>query len=133
MHGGFGAGASEKGWQQYLAGVLCYKKLGEALEGLLARHLAAHRSSLTQESSATPLSSAQPAQPPKLSPKEAQQKQAKREERLARYQPRRDLAQTGLLADGRGFPGWDRSCHGLALVGEWRVSPTTTAPAKNLS
>src|SRR5947209_17029674 len=62
------------------------KNLGEALEGLLARHLAAHRSSLTQESRATPLSTAQPVQPPKLSPKEAQRSQAKREERLARYQ-----------------------------------------------
>ncbi len=62
------------------------KNLGEALEGLLARHLAAHRTRLTQESRATPLSTAQPVQPPKLSPKEAQLSQAKREERLARYQ-----------------------------------------------
>src|SRR5216683_7083070 len=62
------------------------KNLGEALEGLLARHLAAHRTRLTQESRARPLSTAQAGQPPKLSPKEAHQSQAKREERLARYQ-----------------------------------------------
>ena len=87
----------------------------------------------TQESRATPLSTAQPVQPPKWSPKEAQRSQAKREERLARYQPRRGLTQTGLLANGRGFPGWDRPCHRLALVGKFRVSRTTTTAAKDWS
>ncbi len=62
------------------------KNLGEALEGVLARHLAAHRRGQAQKSSATPLSTAPPVQPPKLSPKEAKLSQAKREERLARYQ-----------------------------------------------
>jgi transposase len=37
VHGGFGAGASEKGWQQYLVGVLCYKNLAEAVEKALAQ------------------------------------------------------------------------------------------------
>ncbi len=46
------------------------KNLGEALEGLLARHLAAHRTRQTQEVRATPLSTAHGIQPPKLSPKE---------------------------------------------------------------
>jgi transposase len=62
------------------------KNLGEALEGLLARHLAAHRTRLTKESRATPLSPTQFGQPPKLSSKETELSQAKREERLARYQ-----------------------------------------------
>ncbi len=62
------------------------KNLGEALEGVLARHLAAHRTRQAQESRATPLSRAQPQLPPKLSPKEVQVSQAKREERLAQYQ-----------------------------------------------
>jgi len=62
------------------------KNLGEALEGVLARHLAAHRTRLTEELGARPLETAQPRQSPKLSPKAAQQKQAKREERLAHYQ-----------------------------------------------
>jgi transposase len=62
------------------------KNLGEALEGVLARHLAAHRTRLTQELGARPLETAPPRQSPKLSPKAAQQKQAKREERLAHYQ-----------------------------------------------
>jgi transposase len=62
------------------------KNLGEALEGVLARHLAAHRKSQAQKSRATPLSDAPSQQPPKLSPKEAELSQAKREERLARYQ-----------------------------------------------
>ncbi len=62
------------------------KNLGEALQGVLARHLAAHRKGQTEKSSATPLSGAPSKQPPKLSPKEAELCQAKREERLARYQ-----------------------------------------------
>ena len=62
------------------------KNLGEALEGVLARPLAAHRSHVAEESKATSLSTVQAIQPPKLSPKEAQRKQAKREERLAHYQ-----------------------------------------------
>src|SRR6266699_3307799 len=57
------------------------KNLGEALEGVLARHLAAHRTRLTEELGARPLETAPPRQSPKLSPKAAQQKQAKREER----------------------------------------------------
>jgi transposase len=109
------------------------KNLGEALEGLLARHLAAHRTRLTQESSATPLPAAQAGQPPKLSPKEAELQQAKREERLARYQQVVALRKQGFSQTAKALAGGDRPCHGLALVGEWRVSRTTTAPAKNLS
>jgi len=62
------------------------KNLGEALEGLLARHLAAQRKRLTAKLSARPLETAQPRQSPKLSPKAAELQQAKREERLAQYQ-----------------------------------------------
>ncbi|BCL78901.1 hypothetical protein ccbrp13_13660 [Ktedonobacteria bacterium brp13] len=62
------------------------KNLGEALEGVLAQYLAAHRTHLTEEIRATPLETAHGIQPPKLSPKAAQQSQAKREERLAQYQ-----------------------------------------------
>ncbi len=62
------------------------KNLGEALEGLLARHLAVYRTHQTEESRATSLETAQPRQPPKVSPKAAALSQAKREERLAGYQ-----------------------------------------------
>src|SRR5207249_10913731 len=58
------------------------KDLGEALGGVLPRHLAAHRTSQAQQSRATPLSDARSKQPPKQSPKEAELSQAKREERL---------------------------------------------------
>jgi len=61
------------------------KNLREALEGVLARHLAAHRNGLAEKSSTTPLLAEHPRLPPKLSPKEAHQKQARREERLALY------------------------------------------------
>jgi transposase len=62
------------------------QNLGEALEGVLARHLAAHRKSQAHKSRATPLSDEPAKQLAKLSPKEAELSQAKREERLARYQ-----------------------------------------------
>jgi len=91
------------------------KNLGEALEGLLARHLAAHRTRLTGESKATPLSPAQLGQPPKLSPKEAELSQAKREERLARYQQVVALRKQGFsqtaIADQVGI--------GHATVSRW--------------
>ncbi len=48
------------------------KNLREALEGVLARHLAAHRNSQAQKSRTTPLEDAPSQQPPKRSPKEAQ-------------------------------------------------------------
>lgn len=44
------------------------KNLGEALEGVLARHLAAQRRGVAQKSSATPLEEAHSQQPPKLRP-----------------------------------------------------------------
>jgi len=40
VHGGFGAGASEKGSSEYLAGVLCYKNLAGCVSVLLAESLA---------------------------------------------------------------------------------------------
>jgi transposase len=71
------------------------KNLGEALEGLLARHLAAHRRGVAEQSWATPLADAPTKQPPKLSPKAAELSQAKREERLACYQHVMALHQQG--------------------------------------
>lgn len=59
--------------------------LGKALEGVLARHLAAHRARIDLESRATPLSPVQGKGPAKKNPKHAQESQAKREERLAQY------------------------------------------------
>jgi hypothetical protein len=62
------------------------KNLGEALEGFLARHFAAHRTRVVQEESTTPLPTVQGKGPPKVSPKQAAVSQAKREERLAQYE-----------------------------------------------
>jgi transposase len=73
-----------------------YKNLGEALEGVLARHLAAHRRAMAENCSVTPLEGAQSKQPAKLSPKEAHQSQAKRDERLAQYQQVVALRKLGL-------------------------------------
>jgi transposase len=58
------------------------QNLGEALEGVLARHLAAHRRNQAEKSRAVPLSDV----PPKLSSKAVELSRAKREARLAQYQ-----------------------------------------------
>ncbi|GHO47545.1 ISL3 family transposase [Ktedonospora formicarum] len=62
------------------------KNLGKALEGVLSRHLAAHRRGQAEKSRATPLETTQPVKPLKSSPKAAALSQAKREERLATYE-----------------------------------------------
>jgi transposase len=72
------------------------KNLGEALEGALARHLAAHRTRLTEEVEARPLETAQPRHLTHLGPKAELQKLAKREERLAQYQQVVILQKLGL-------------------------------------
>jgi transposase len=91
------------------------KNLGDALEGVLARHLAAHRTSLTEEGEARPLETVQSRRPPKLSPKVTQQRQAKRAERLAQYQQVMTLRKLGLshknIADQVGI--------GHATVSRW--------------
>jgi transposase len=82
------------------------------------RHLAAYRTHLTEKPSVRPLETAQPEQPPKLSPKAAQQSQAKREERLARYQHVVTLQKLGMsqtaIADQVGI--------GHATVSRWLES-----------
>jgi transposase len=62
------------------------KNLGEALEGILARHLAARRRGQLTAVSTTPLESAQPKQLPHPLAKSVALSQAKREQRLAQYQ-----------------------------------------------
>jgi transposase len=62
------------------------KNLSEALESVLARHLAAHRNRQTHKIRATPLSDTPSQQGAKQSPKATALSKAKREERLARYQ-----------------------------------------------
>ena len=115
----------------YLVGFPSHKNLGEALEGVLARHLAAHRTHLTEELRATPLETAQPRQPPKGSPKAAARSQAKREERLAQYQQVVTLRTLGFsqtaIAKQVGI--------GHATVSRWLSSDTfastTTTPTQD--
>lgn len=94
------------------------KNLGETLEGVLARHLASHRNQQAEQFSATPLEGVQARRPAKLSPKEAQRKLAKREERLARYQQVVALRKLGFsqttIADRIGI--------GHATVSRWLES-----------
>ncbi|GHO63934.1 transposase [Ktedonobacter sp. SOSP1-52] len=96
------------------------KNLGEALEGLLARHFAAHRTRVVQELRAIPLPTAQGKGPPKLSPKQAAVSQAKREERLAQYKHVVALRQQGFsqtaIASQVGI--------GHATVSRWLSSDT---------
>jgi transposase len=62
------------------------KNLGEALEGVLARHLAAHRKRQTEAGRTSPLQAQAPGEPPNVLPKSVAISQAKREQRLAQYQ-----------------------------------------------
>lgn len=91
------------------------KNLGEALEGLLARHLAAHRRGGFEQSSATPLSTAHANQPPKLSPKAAELSRTKRGERLACYQQVVALRKQGFSQTAIA----DRVGVGHATVSRW--------------
>jgi transposase len=62
------------------------KNLGEAVEGLLARHLAAHRKKETQSAQDEQAPLWLPTKSAKRSPKLEQLQRARREERLARYE-----------------------------------------------
>lgn len=62
------------------------KNLGEALEGVLSRHLAAQRRRQTETARAAPLLASQAQEPPNVLPKNVALSQAKREARLAQYQ-----------------------------------------------
>lgn len=71
---------------QYLVGLPSHKNLGEALEGRLARHLAAKRHKQTQEMLEEHNSIWEVPRSARRSPKVARRQQAYREERLARYE-----------------------------------------------
>lgn len=72
------------------------KNLGEALEGVLARHLSTHRRQQAETLRATPVSTGQDGEPSKRSSKKVAIQEAKREERLACYQQVVALRQLGL-------------------------------------
>lgn len=62
------------------------KNLGEALEGMLARHLAAQRKRQTETARASSTPVVQTQEPPHVLPKKVALRQAKRELRLVQYQ-----------------------------------------------
>jgi transposase len=72
------------------------KNLGEALEGMLARHLAAERKRQTETTRSRPIAVPSSAEPPKVLPKSVAVSQAKREARLAQYQQGVALREQGL-------------------------------------
>src|SRR5258708_6218356 len=72
------------------------KNLGEALEGVLARHLAAHRKRQTETAKASPILALQTPQSSNMLPKNVVLSQAKREHRLAQYQQEVALLQLGV-------------------------------------
>src|SRR2546427_4158605 len=70
----------------YLVGLPSYKNLGEALEGLLAHHLAAQRKRQTQATLEEQGPAWQSKRAVRPSPKLERLQQARREERLAHYE-----------------------------------------------
>jgi transposase len=91
------------------------KNLGEALEGVLARHFAAHRKRQTETAKASPILALQTPQSSNMLPKNVVLSQAKREERLAQYQQVVALRQLGFsqtaIAEQTGI--------GHATVSRW--------------
>jgi transposase len=82
------------------------KNLGEALEGMLARHLAAHRRGQAEKSSPTPLCDAPSQQPPFLSSKGGQAAAGEARGASGPRPARRHLTPARLLADGHRRSGW---------------------------
>lgn len=71
------------------------KNLGEALEGVLSRHLAAQRKRQTETARASLIQTSQTEEPPRVIPKSVALSQAKREQRLAQYQQMVALREQG--------------------------------------
>jgi transposase len=72
------------------------KNVGEAVQGVLSRHLAVQRHHAAQPKGSCPLSAEYAMHPPRRKPAQAAIQQAKRAERLARYQQVVRLRQEGL-------------------------------------
>ena len=98
------------------------KNLGEALEGLLAHHLAKERTRQVQahmaEKSHIPIW--QPKRAPRYGPKLQQLQQARREERLARYQQVIALYQQGVSQQAIA----DRMGVGHSTISRWLAAGT---------
>jgi ribosome-binding protein aMBF1 (putative translation factor) len=108
----------------YLVGLPSYKNLGEAVEGLLARHLAAQRKKETQ---ATPDEQAPvwlPKSAARRSPQLEQLQHARREERLARYEQVIALRKQGLSYQAMA----SRVGMGASTVQSWLAGETFVFP-----
>jgi transposase len=98
------------------------KNLGEALEGLLAHHLAAERKRQAQAAREEVAPVWQSKRATRFSPKLVQLQQARREERLAHYEQVITLHKQGKSQQTIAKPGRNKSQNGAALVGCWHVS-----------
>ena len=105
-----GAGASEKGWQQYLVGVLCYKNLGDAVECYLKRQ---------------PLSILAPSPMPTSETKDKSTYEQRRQKRLsqATFEKKQEIVEKVREMHQQGRSGHDIAADlGLARGTERRVS-----------
>src|SRR2546421_10831117 len=98
------------------------KNLGEALEGLLAHHLAAEHKRQTQATlhELAPVWQFQRAT--RSSPKLEQLQEARREERLAHYEQMITLHKQGQSQQAIAKPGRDKPQDGAALASCWHIS-----------
>jgi transposase len=92
------------------------KNLAEALERLLARHLAAHRTRVVQESKAIPLPTAEAERTSEIESKASHGEPGKASRAPCSLRASRGLAQTGPLTNGHRLSGGDRPCDRLALA-----------------
>jgi transposase len=98
------------------------KNLGEALEGLLARHLAAKRKKKTQETLDEHIPIWGATRSVRGSPKVERLQQARREERLACYEQVVALRKLGMSQAAKALAGGRWPQHGEQMVGCWLVS-----------
>jgi transposase len=102
------------------------KNLGEAVEGLLAQHLAAERK--------RQIHATRDEQTPRWLSKQSvrcaatlmRRQQARREDRLARYEQVVALQENGLSQQAEALAGRHRPQHGQSLACCWHVSRTQT-------
>lgn len=110
-----------------------YKNLCEALEGVLARHLADHRRGMAEKVSATPLGGRTIPVAAETESKGSRRVPGEARGTSCPIPASYRLTQARLLTANHCRPGGSSPFHCLALIALWYVSRTATAPSQDRS
>jgi len=105
------------------------KNLGEALQGVLARHLAAHRKRQTETARASPLQTSPMGEPPKVIPKSVARSTGKTGAAAGSLPARGCPPRARVLANLHRWTGRGQSRYRFTLVEPWHVSRTKATPS----